>query len=173
MSNEQIQILEGISCTLLGMDCDHRIPADARAVLVAKSQAIDVALTQLSAPTTAQETAILKDSEFERCNFGPDDTCCDHCDLPDLQLYYRRTSHEYDEGEYVCLCCIAVKKAKDEAEGAYVDLEAAHEHLGVEKERLEDLLREIEVPGVVVDGTVRINYDLKKRIAEAVPKEST
>jgi hypothetical protein len=46
MTDAQIQTLEGISATLLGMNFDHRIPADARAVLVKKSQEIDAITEQ-------------------------------------------------------------------------------------------------------------------------------
>jgi len=70
-----------------------------------------------------QEAAILKDSDFDRCTFEPSEMECEGCDISGLQLYYRRTSYEYEEGEYKCLCCVAVGKANGDAEGHYVDME--------------------------------------------------
>ena len=40
-----------------------------------------------------------------------------------------------------------------------------------QRDSFEALLREIEVPGVLIAGEVRINYDLRDRIQAALPKE--
>jgi len=91
-----------------------------------------------------QEAAILKDSGFERCTFGPDEDECEGCDISGLQLYYRRTCYENDEGEYKCLCCIAVRKAEDEAFGRFIEYE----------ENAKSLFRLVlpHVPPTAVDG---------------------
>lgn len=68
-----------------------------------------------------QETSILKDSGFERCTFGPDEDTCEGCGISGLQLYYRRTCYENDEGEYKCLCCIAVREKEHEWEANCIE----------------------------------------------------
>lgn len=40
------------------------------------------------------------------CDFDGDDGECDNCESPCNPTYYRRTSFEYDEGEYSCAKCI-------------------------------------------------------------------
>ena len=66
---------------------------------------------------TEQERMICAGTGFERCHFEPDESECELCGLPNLQLYYRRTCIDVDEGEYKCLCCVAVGKVNEESEG--------------------------------------------------------
>lgn len=49
---------------------------------------------------------ILHNTGFGLCTFEPDETTCDYCGEPHLQLYYRRTTWDVEEGEYFCLSCI-------------------------------------------------------------------
>ena len=44
---------------------------------------------------------------FVVCEFGPDSTTCDECNVEQVQLYYRRTCHDVDDGECLCLHCIS------------------------------------------------------------------
>lgn len=70
-----------------------------------------------------REQEAIEGSGFGVCVSGPGDAECDGCDHPNLQLYYRLTSHESDEGEYLCAHCV-VKKGADESAYAYaVELE--------------------------------------------------
>lgn len=48
---------------------------------------------------------------FDRCTFEPDGQECDVCDTPNLQLYYRRTCYDVEEGEYLCIGCIEKRHA--------------------------------------------------------------
>lgn len=56
----------------------------------------------------------LENTNFVKCNFGPDGDCCDKCDKPNLQLYYRRTCWEVDEGQYHCANCV-ISEAEENA----------------------------------------------------------
>ena len=46
----------------------------------------------------------LKLTGFEICEFNGDE--CDSCDKEVDDIYYRRTSYEYEEGEYFCADCV-------------------------------------------------------------------
>lgn len=84
---------------------------------------------KLLASQQAREAEILKNTGFERCTFLPDDRECEMCDHDHLQLYYRRTCHDSDEGQYYCLYCIAEEKAAQEQEGRTVDFQVEVEVL--------------------------------------------
>lgn len=54
---------------------------------------------------------------FEICQFGPcDGDTCDICDRSNVQLYYRRTSYDCDEGEYYCADCVMQEHAQNQAD---------------------------------------------------------
>ncbi len=54
-----------------------------------------------------QSTKLLSVTGFEKCEFEPEiDEHCEGCNKDKIQLYYRRTCWDVDEGEYYCLDCI-------------------------------------------------------------------
>lgn len=56
---------------------------------------------------------------FVICQFDPaKDDECEVCEKDEVQLYYRRTCYESDEGDYYCLDCV-----KNEHEQNLKDLE--------------------------------------------------
>jgi hypothetical protein len=62
---------------------------------------------------TQQEKA--KILGFEICEFGPDPTTCDECNYEHVQLYFRRTCLDVNDGEYRCLHCIEEEYDSNEA----------------------------------------------------------
>lgn len=89
---------------------------------IAEEEAACAAARKREASLLAQETAVLKDTSFVRCTFGPDETACEACKLEHLQLYYCRTSHEYDEGKYYCLHCVHAEKLSYERDADIFEL---------------------------------------------------
>ena len=61
----------------------------------------------------------LTNTNFTKCNFGPDGDECEECRKPDLQLYYRRTCYEVDEGEYRCANCV-IEEAERNAKITFI-----------------------------------------------------
>lgn len=44
---------------------------------------------------------------FQICDFEPDSDPCESCGEAQKQLYFRRTDHFSDDGEYYCLDCVS------------------------------------------------------------------
>lgn len=92
-----------IEDSMRGLTCDPPLPAvmDDRVEGVESNKATIGQLEEL----------VLKATAFSRCDTLPEQHPCEECDIRGLQLYYHRTCHEVDEGEYLCLRCIVKRWA--------------------------------------------------------------